>query len=144
MHVSHHKRIRSRAGFTLAEVAISATVMLFVITGTLTAITSGMQMFNTSRHIAVATDLITHQINTTRLASWSTLTGWSAEQELSLPTRFSEVASDMTLARTVVQESSDLYRITYTVSWENFLGSTVTRNEDVLIAKNGLNASYGF
>lgn len=118
--------------------------MLFVITGTLTAITSGMQMFNTSRHIAVATDLITHQINTTRLASWSTLTGWSAEQELSLPTRFSEVASDMTLARTVVQESSDLYRITYTVSWENFLGSTVTRNEDVLIAKNGLNASYGF
>ncbi len=144
MHVSYHRRNRSRAGFTLAEVAISATVMLFVITGTLTAITSGMQMFNTSRHIAVATDLITHQINTTRLASWSTLTSWSAEQQLTLPSRFSAVARDMTLARTVVQESSDLYRITYTVSWENFLGSTVTRNEDVLIAKNGLNASYGF
>ncbi len=136
-------RHRSTAGFTLAEVAISATVMLFVITGTLTAITSGMQMLNTSRHIAVATDLLTHEVNDTRMQSWATLAAYPAQRTLSLPARFSEVAGDMTLRREVTQEAADLCRVTYTVTWTNFIGSTITRSADVLIAKNGINASYG-
>ena len=74
---------------------------------------------------------------------WTTVSSLSANNTLSLPSRFAVVAEGMTIRRTVVAEATDLRRITFTISWTNHLGSAVSRSEEVLIAKNGLNASYG-
>ena len=139
----HSRQTNSSAGFTLVEVAVSATVMLLVITGMLTAISSGMQMVRTSQQTSVASDLITHEINELRMLPWTTVSSLSANNTLSLPSRFAVVAEGMTIRRTVVAEATDLRRITFTISWTNHLGSAVSRSEEVLIAKNGLNASYG-
>lgn len=139
----HSRQTNSSAGFTLVEVAVSATVMLLVVTGMLTAISSGMQMVRTSQQTSVASDLITHEINELRMLPWTTVSGLSANNTLSLPSRFAVVAEGMTIRRTVVAEATDLRRITFTISWTNHLGSAVSRSEEVLIAKNGLNASYG-
>ena len=134
---------RRAAGFTLVEVVVSATVMLLVVTGMLTAISSGMQMLRTSQQTSVASNLITHEINELRMLPWTTVRNLSGSNNLSLPSRFAVVADGMSIRRTVVAEATDLRRIAFTISWTNHLGSAVSRSEEVLIAKNGLNASYG-
>ena len=139
----HCPKRSSNAGFTLVEVAVSATVMLLVVTGMLTAVTSGMQMVRTSQQSSVASDLITHEVNELRMLPWTTVKTLGANSSLSLPTRFAVVADGMSIRRTVVTEATDLRRVTFTISWTNHLGTAVSRSEEVLIAKNGLNASYG-
>lgn len=134
---------QNSSGFTLVEVAVSATVMLLVVTGMLTAISSGMQMVRTSEQSAVASNLITHEVNELRMLPWTTVQSMSASSTLSVPSRFAVVADGMSIRRTVIQESTNLRRITFTISWTNHLGSAVTRSEEVMIAKNGLNATYG-
>lgn len=142
-HPESHKR-KKEAGFTLVEVALSATVMLFVIAGMLSAVTSGAQMLDSSNRMVTASDLITHHVNELRLEGWDTVSNLPANRTLTVPTRFSNVAKGMTIQRTVVEEQTDLYRVTFAVSWIGITGRAYTESEDALFAKNGLSATYGY
>ncbi|MCF3651598.1 hypothetical protein [Synoicihabitans lomoniglobus] len=144
MKYSNHNRSKKTSGFTMAEIAVSATVMLFVITGMLGAVTSGVQMLDSSKRTIVASNLITHHVNDLRLAGWDTVSTLPANRTLTLPARFSSVADGMTLQRTVVEEDTDLYRVTFTVTWNGITGRAYSRSDDALFAKNGLSASYGY
>jgi hypothetical protein len=144
MNNSNPNKQKKDAGFTLVEVALSATVMLFVIAGMLSAVTSGAQMLDSSNRMVTASDLITHQVNELRLQGWDTVSRLPANRQLSIPSRFAKVADGMTIQRTVVEEQDDLYRVTFAVSWTGITGRAYTESEDALFAKNGLSASYGY
>lgn len=132
------------AGFTLIEVALSATVMLFVIAGMLSAVTSGAQMLDSSNRMVTASNLITHHVNELRLEGWDQVSNLPASRTLTIPSRFSTVADGMSISRTVVEEDTDLYRVTFAVSWTGITGRSYTESEDALFAKNGLSATYGY
>ncbi len=145
MNISNPKTRKKEAGFTLVEVALSATVMLFVIAGMLSAVTSGAQMLDSSNRMVTASNLITHHVNELRLDGWDTVSRLpSGARTIAHPTRFSSVADGMTVSRTVIEEQPDLYRVTFSVSWSGMTGRAYTESEDALFAKNGLNAAYGF
>jgi Tfp pilus assembly protein PilV len=135
---------KKEAGFTLIEVALSATVMLFVIAGMLSAVTSGAQMLDSSNRMVTASNLITHHVNELRLEGWDEVSRLPANRSLSVPDRFSAVADGMSINRTVVEEDTNLYRVTFAVSWTGITGRNYTESEDALFAKNGLSASYGY
>lgn len=128
----------------MAEVAIAATVMLFVVTGMLGTVTSGAKMLDSSQRMIIASNLITHEVNELRLAGWTTISALPGNRTLALPTRFATIADGMSLQRTVVQETTDLYRITFTVSWKGITGHSYTKSDDAIFARNGLSATYGY
>lgn len=142
-HSTQPKR-KKEAGFTLIEVALSATVMLFVIAGMLSAVTSGAQMLDSSNKMVTASNLITHHVNELRLEGWDEVSRLPANRTLTVPARFSSVADGMSIRRTVIEEDTDLYRVTFAVSWTGITGRNYTESEDALFAKNGLSASYGY
>ncbi len=144
MNNSTQPKRKKDAGFTLIEVALSATVMLFVIAGMLSAVTSGAQMLDSSNRMVTASNLITHHVNELRLEGWEEVSRLPANRTLSVPARFSSVADGMSISRTVVEEETDLYRVTFAVSWTGITGRNYTESEDALFAKNGLSASYGY
>lgn len=144
MNHSNHPPRKKEAGFTLVEVALSATVMLFVIAGMLSAVTSGAQMLDSSNRMVTASNLITHHVNELRLEGWDRVATLPASRTLSVPTRFSSVANGMSIHRTVVEEDTNLYRVTFAVSWTGITGRNYTESEDALFAKNGLSATYGY
>lgn len=144
MNSSNPPKRKKEAGFTLIEVALSATVMLFVIAGMLSAVTSGAQMLDSSNRMVTASNLITHHVNELRLEGWDEVARLPASRTLTVPTRFSSVADGMSISRTVIEEDTDLYRVTFAVSWTGITGRSYTESEDALFAKNGLSASYGY
>jgi len=144
MNQSQTNKRKKEAGFTLVEVALSATVMLFVIAGMLSAVTSGAQMLDSSNRMVTASNLITHHVNELRLEGWDTVSSLPASRTLNMPTRFTSVADGMTIERTVVEEQTDLYRVTFAVSWTGITGRAYTESQDALFAKNGLSATYGY
>jgi len=144
MNQSTQPKRKKEEGFTLVEVALSATVMLFVIAGMLSAVTSGAQMLDSSNRMVTASNLITHHVNELRLEGWDTVSSLPANRTLTVPNRFTNVANGMTLQRTVVEEQPDLYRVTFAVSWTGITGRAYTESEDALFAKNGLSATYGY
>lgn len=144
MNISNPNTVKNEAGFTLVEVALSATVMLFVIAGMLSAVTSGAQMLDSSDRMVTANNLMTHHVNELRLDGWNTVSNLpSGSRTVATPTRFSSVAAGMTIRRTVLEEQVELYRVTFTASWTGMTGRAYTASEEALFAKNGLNASYG-
>lgn len=144
MNHSNQPKRKKEAGFTLVEVALSATVMLFVIAGMLSAVTSGAQMLDSSNRMVTASNLITHHVNELRLEGWDEVSRLPANRTLNVPARFSSVADGMSIRRTVIEEDTDLYRVTFAVSWTGITGRNYTESEDALFAKNGLSASYGY
>lgn len=135
---------RSQAGFTLVEVALSATVMLFVIAGMLSAVTSSSQMLDTSQRMVVANNLITNHVADLRQAGWDSVAALPGSSTLTPPARFTTVAKGMTLTRTVVDEDTDLRRVTVSVDWVGLTGRNHNATQSALFSKNGLSASYGF
>ena len=144
MYQTNQNNHQEEAGFTLIEVALSATVMLFVIAGMLSTVTSGAQILDSSNRMTTASNLITHHVNELRLEGWDEVSRLPANRALSVPTRFASVASGMSIQRTVVEEDTDLYRVTFAISWTGITRREYTKSEDALFAKNGLSATYGY
>lgn len=144
MYHSKQKQHQEEAGFTLIEVALSATVMLFVIAGMISTVTSGAQILDSSNRMATASNLITHNVNELRLEGWDEVSRLPANRTLAVPARFATVAEGMTVRRTVVEEDTDLYRVTFTITWTGITGRDYTKSDDALFAKNGLSATYGY
>jgi len=144
MYHSKQNKHQEEAGFTLIEVALSATVMLFVIAGMISTVTSGAQILDSSNRMATASNLITHNVNELRLAGWDEVSSLPANRTLSIPARFANIADGMTISRTVVEEDTDLYRVTFTITWTGITGMAYSRSDDALFAKNGLSATYGY
>lgn len=102
-----------------------ASVILVVgFMGMITAITLGSEMTATARRQTIASQIITHETEKLRLASWTTISGLanssastysSDSEELNAAIAASGVT--FTLARSVSTVTTDLREVTFTVTW---------------------------
>ncbi|MBI2497609.1 MAG: prepilin-type N-terminal cleavage/methylation domain-containing protein [Opitutae bacterium] len=66
-------RLRSPRSFTLVEVMVAATVMVFGIVSAVTVSQRGLQALDTARNLAVASQLMQNEMERVRLMSWTQL-----------------------------------------------------------------------
>lgn len=106
-----------------------ASVILVVgFIGMISAITVGSEMLATARRQTLAAQIIDHEFEKLRLASWSTISAplstYTATDYTTLTPDDTQFDADIAaagatfnLARTVTNVTTDLYEVTLTVTW---------------------------
>lgn len=156
---------RNQAGFTLIEVALAATILLFGFVGMINAISVGTEMLDTARKQTVAAQIVQVEVDFLRTLDWNSilnlsstgataLTDQSAYPEfnssLSLkpkPAAILNADSTFQLSRQVSDvhgsgSGATLRGVTVSVTWVGNTGKQHTRSCQAYFGKNGLNVSY--
>jgi Tfp pilus assembly protein PilV len=139
---------RSRCGgFTILEVALAAAVMAMGISTSIVVMQRGFAMLDTARNITTSGQLLASQMEQLRMLDYTTVSGYiGGPTSLSLDSAFtssSSVGSRFTLTRTVSTTSTtDMLEVTYSISWRNYDGRTMTRSMTTYYAKYGIHDYY--
>lgn len=158
--VSPASRVRPRprrAGFTIVEVAVAATVMVIAITGSILVLQSGFKALDNARKTTLAAQIIQSEMERIRMLSWSRvedLRTKPADIELSdiFPQTtvaerkvLGQMKSTFKATRTLTPLAdfdNEIVEITVTVSWTGIDGIAHNRSTSTRYAKNGLYTYY--
>ncbi len=162
---------RDCGAFTLIEVALAATVLLFAIVSAFQIVAAGTRMLDFSRKQTIATQIIRAEIDYAHTCDWSTVrnlagttdtvsmdstfttsNSWTAGS-LGYPELVSlrSVASGFTVKRVVTYVSgrTDMVKIVFTVTWtakvwseKTGAGHTYSRQGTTYFGKNGLSTTF--
>ncbi|OHE81127.1 MAG: hypothetical protein A3G75_12340 [Verrucomicrobia bacterium RIFCSPLOWO2_12_FULL_64_8] len=156
---------RTHAGFTLIEVALAATILLFGFVGMINAISIGTEMLDTARKQTVAAQIVQVEIDYLRTLDWNSILNLTPTSSTALTDQvaYPEFNSSLSMkpkpaaivnADTTFQLSrqiSDVHgsgstatlrRVTLGVTWVGNTGRQHTRSCQAYFGKNGLNVSY--
>ncbi len=143
------KNPRSSAAFTLIEVALAATVLLFAIVSAFQLVVVGTRMLDFSRKQTIAAQIIHSEIDKVHTTDWTTVSGYPSSSSITINASLANVSSGFTCTRAVSSVKADgtLYKIVFTVTWttKNWTGGvtrTYTRQGTTYVGKNGLSATY--
>lgn len=149
--------LRSRAGFTIVEVAVAATVMVLAISSAILVLQSGFRALDTARKTTLAAQIIQSEMERIRMLSWNRVQQLqTASPTIDLATIFPqntaverEVLAQMQRAFTATRTltpladfSNEIVEITVTVTWKGIDGVTHNRSTSTRYAKNGLYTYY--
>lgn len=140
------------AGFTLLEVIVTASVMVFAIASCLTALQFGMRAVDTARNLTLAGQIMQGEVEILRLQNWSQIAALPASATIdpattispggssSLDTLLNTVANRFTCTRTVANTSgrTTMKDITLTVTWRGIDYRQHSVSYKFRYAKNGI------
>lgn len=146
------QRPRSSHGFTLVEITLAATVMVFGIVMSLSVLQFGMRSVDTARNMTLASQIMQSEMEILRLQNWSQIialdgtstvdpsTTISAATGSVLDTVLDGIASHFTCTRTVAAISgrANIRLITLRVTWNGIDGRPHELSYQTRYAKNGL------
>lgn len=122
---------RAAQGFTIVEVMMASVILVVGFIGMIQAVTIGSEMLATARRQTLAAQILNHEMEKLRLASWSTLSAladsaaatYDSDQQ-SLDDAIAASGVTFNLARDVSAPTTDLVEVTLTVTWTK--GGTTT------------------
>lgn len=144
-------RARRRAGFTLFEVMIAATILVLIISTSLTVLQTGMRAVDTARNMTLAGQISQSALEVHRLQNWTQIAALPASSNVNisdaissgnttaLDATLSSVTSRFTCSQTVTEFKTNMRLITVTVSWRGNDGRAHSLASQARYAKNGLN-----
>ena len=150
---------RSATGFTLIEVMMAATVLVVGFIGLIQAMTVSSAMMDAARRQTLAAQIMNHEIEKLRFASWTTISGLpTASTAITIDPQFTTAiaasGAAYTLTRTVTSPdpATNLREVNFTVTWVvttsrhkqdgTILTFTYTRSNSAYFGKYGLNLTY--
>jgi len=145
------RRGASRAGFTIVEVMLAASVLVFVIASSLTVIQSGMRAVDTARNMTLAGQICQSALEVLRLQNWTQISALPAESTVNindvissgaatpLDTALNAVAARFTCTRTITDPKINMRTIRIQVNWRGNDGRLHSLSANARYAKNGLN-----
>lgn len=146
-----------RAGFTIVEVAVAATVMVVAISSAILVLQSGFKALDNARKTTLAAQIIQSEMERIRMLSWSrveelqtkppkiTLSDIFPKNTATERTVLAQMESTFTATRTLtplVDFDSEVIEITVTVTWTGIDGIIHNRSTSTRYAKNGLYTYY--
>lgn len=146
MERAHTHNPPGNRAFTLLEVMVAATVMMFGVVGMIQVVVSGSEMLDVARRQTVATQIIHSQIDQYRATiptSWSSISNGTTTIDLTA-TSFASVSTGFSCSRTISNVKSDgtLKKVTYTVTWTGNTGQSYSRTGSTYIGKDGLYVAF--
>lgn len=127
---------RSLRSFTIVEVMVAATVLIFGIVSAVTVSQRGLQAVDTARNLTAASQLMQNEMERVRLMSWAQLQVLQQSGDtavpLSAPARFS-------CTREITDVKTDMKQISLTATWRGYDGRTHTARLITRYGRNGLN-----
>jgi type II secretory pathway pseudopilin PulG len=132
---------RPARAFTLAEVMVAAVVLLFGLVTAITTMQRGLQAVDTSRNLALATQLMQTEIERLRLKSWAQLEELqnSGLTAVSFDGTAGAAAARFHCTRTIIDAKEGMKEITLVTQWNGYDGRSHTARLVTRYGKNGLN-----
>jgi len=124
-------------GFTLVEVMVASTVMVFGIVTAITTSQRGLQALDTARNLSAASQLMQSEMERLRLLSWSQLQ--TLQQSGDTAVSPGTDAARFTCTREIADVKTDMKQITLTTAWRGYDGRAHTARLITRYGKSGLN-----
>lgn len=130
------RNLRSFRAFTLVEVMVASTVLIFGIVSAITVSQRGLQALDTARNLTTATQLMQNEMERVRLLNWAQL----GTLQQSGDTTVTHPDSDrFTCTREIADVKTDMKEIRLVASWRGYDGRPHTARLITRYGKNGLN-----
>jgi type II secretory pathway pseudopilin PulG len=155
--VPKRRSLRSRAAFTIVEVAVAATVLVFAISSAIIVLQSGFKALDNARKTTLAAQIIQSEMERIRMLSWSRVEDLqAATPQIELSSIFpqntelerqvlAQMTNTFTATRTVTPlaaYSNEIMEITVTVTWRGIDGVIHNRSTSTRYCENGLYTYY--
>ena len=128
---------RASRAFTIMEVMVAATVLVFGIVSAISVCQRGLQSLDTARHLTAASQVMQSEMERLRLMSWAQLQSLqdSGQTEVAVeggPGRY-------TCTRLISDVKTNMKEITLVASWKGIDGRPHTARLITRCGKTGLN-----
>lgn len=146
-----------RAGFTIVEVAVAATVLVFAISSAIIVLQSGFKALDNARKTTLAAQIIQSEMERIRMLSWTRVKDLqAADPEIDLETIFpkntelerqvlAQMVNTFTATRNVTllsAFSNEIMEIKVTVTWTGIDGIIHNRSTSTRYCEDGLYTYY--
>ncbi len=127
------------AGFTLVEVMVASTVLVFGIVTAITTSQRGLQALDTARNLTAASQIMQSEMERIRLLGWTQLASLQQTGGSTVATADAADGSRFTCAREITDIKTDMKQITLTAVWRGYDGGEHTARLITRYGKSGLN-----
>lgn len=126
-------------GFTLVEVMVASTVLVFGIVTAVTTSQRGLQALDTARNLTAASQIMQSEMERIRLLNWSQLQTLQQSGGATVPTDAAAGTARFTCTREITDIKTDMKQITLTAVWRGYDGREHTARLITRYGKRGLN-----
>jgi Tfp pilus assembly protein PilV len=130
-------------GFTVLEVMVAATVMIFGITTAILTLQRGFQSLDAARNLTYASQVMQTELERLRLKNWDQLGTLqnSGDSTVTVETVTGSGGEGFTCIRTIRDVRTDMKEITLAATWRGHDGRPQTAR---LVTRYGRNGLYDF
>lgn len=126
-------------GFTLVEVMVASTVLVFGIVTAVTTSQRGLQALDTARNLTAASQIMQSEMERIRLLSWSQLDALQQAGDTRVAAATAAGLARFTCTREITDLRTDMKQITLTAAWRGYDGREHTARVITRYGKSGLN-----
>jgi Tfp pilus assembly protein PilV len=128
------------SGFTLVEVMVASTVLIFGIVTAITTSQRGLQALDTARNLTAASQIMQSEMERIRLLSWAQMQSLQQAGDNTVATTDAGAGgSRFTCTREIADIKTDMKQITLTTVWHGYDGGEHTARLITRYGKSGLN-----
>lgn len=126
-------------GFTLVEVMVASTVLVFGIVTAVTTSQRGLQALDTARNLTAASQIMQSEMERIRLLSWSQLQTLQQSGGATVTPDAGADGTRFTCTREISDLKTDMKQITLTAVWRGYDGREHAARLITRYGKSGLN-----
>lgn len=127
------------AGFTLVEVMVASTVLVFGIVTAVTTSQRGLQALDTARNLTAASQIMQSEMERIRLLSWTQLQALQQSGNTAVTLGAGADTGRFACTREITDSKTDMKQITLTANWRGYDGREHTARLITRYGKSGLN-----
>jgi Tfp pilus assembly protein PilV len=127
------------AGFTLVEVMVASTVLVFGIVTAVTTSQRGLQALDTARNLTAASQIMQSEMERIRLLSWTQLQALQQSGNTAVTLVAGTDTGRFACTREITDNKTDMKQITLTANWRGYDGREHTARLITRYGKSGLN-----
>lgn len=131
--------LRRMGGFTLVEVMVASTVLVFGIVTAVATSQRGLQALDTARNLTAASQLMQSEMERIRLLSWTQLTTLQQSGDTRVSAANTAGLARFTCTREITDLKPGMKQITLTAAWRGYDGQEHTARLITRYGKSGLN-----
>ena len=133
------KIFRPLRAFTIVEVMVASTVLIFGIVTAITTSQRGLQALDTARNLTAASQLMQSEMERLRLLNWAQLETLQQSGATGVTPEATAGLARVTCTRAIEDLKTNMKQITLTAVWRGYDGREHTARLITRYSKSGLN-----
>lgn len=126
-------------GFTLVEVMVASTVLIFGIVTAITTSQRGLQALDTARNLSAASQVMQSEMERIRLLNWNQLQELQQSGDTAVSADAAAGTARVICTRVITDVRTDMKQITLATTWHGYDGREHTARLITRYGKSGLN-----